>query len=580
MKNIEHLCRICVRESQFFKHIFSQGGTDDSVCKIINELCDLSIKETDGLPEHICRECYGKLVELQKFKKMCHDGSTALLSLKTKYSQVKNEDQIYQKKPLKASKSSGSPSPKKARKQQAAAAAARAKTPRGESEKQAPMNEVVVKAEPVDDDAIESTGEGEVINPEEMELQSPDSSGAGKRVRRKDSSPPSKTMNGRGSPGAGVSTNPGTLQSGQSKPPVDGAGKLKVRSQHFLMKSTPVAGANPVPPQFAIKQKALVLTNPSGIQGNVFLQPMGPNNFMPLMLANQPMILLQSPGNPGVLQAAYIKPNVFPANVQAQNTTKLPTANAHIPQPTILALQPQNVDNLQKMRKIVLQRVNNPVLRGGGVLAKPPVSTSDDGTVERVGDEGVSEQCGDVENGSEGERTDDAMEGQLGEEFPEPLEETDMGVSFLCKTVSSEHRPHVCETCGKCFRRRLHLRYHRSTHQDERPFACAECGKSFKLKTILTTHMMTHSREPPRFACNLCEKRFPTKARLKYHQVVHSSERNFECCTCQKRYKTKNQLSVHLRTHLVRQPQFPCPRCNMTFKQRMGLRKHQERLNH
>ncbi|XP_071439488.1 fez family zinc finger protein erm-like [Hetaerina americana] len=125
-----------------------------------------------------------------------------------------------------------------------------------------------------------------------------------------------------------------------------------------------------------------------------------------------------------------------------------------------------------------------------------------------------------------------------------------MGVSYLCTTVPSDHRPHVCETCGKCFRRELHLRTHRSTHRDERPFSCETCGKTFKLKAILNTHMVVHSPNPPQFACEHCDKCFPTRARLNYHQVTHSSEKKFECGVCRKRYKRKPHLAVHLRSHL------------------------------
>ncbi|KAJ9662824.1 hypothetical protein H2201_005905 [Coniosporium apollinis] len=49
-------------------------------------------------------------------------------------------------------------------------------------------------------------------------------------------------------------------------------------------------------------------------------------------------------------------------------------------------------------------------------------------------------------------------------------------------------RPHVCQTCGRCFARLEHLKRHERSHTKEKPFECPQCQRCFARRDLLLRH--------------------------------------------------------------------------------------------
>ncbi|KAM6959400.1 uncharacterized protein FYW47_010820 [Aplochiton taeniatus] len=81
-------------------------------------------------------------------------------------------------------------------------------------------------------------------------------------------------------------------------------------------------------------------------------------------------------------------------------------------------------------------------------------------------------------------------------------------------------RPHVCNVCGKRFRRGETLRRHDRVHTGEKPHACDVCGKTFREAFHLTKHLTVHSGQK-NYKCNLCGKVFAYAQSLVRHGKLH-----------------------------------------------------------
>lgn len=66
----EKFCRLCGSEKDVdhSTNVFSKSGIRKNLAKKISELLQVSIKEDDGLPSNICRQCEGKVLGLSEFK--------------------------------------------------------------------------------------------------------------------------------------------------------------------------------------------------------------------------------------------------------------------------------------------------------------------------------------------------------------------------------------------------------------------------------------------------------------------------------------------------------------------------------
>lgn len=114
------------------------------------------------------------------------------------------------------------------------------------------------------------------------------------------------------------------------------------------------------------------------------------------------------------------------------------------------------------------------------------------------------------------------------------------------KHIRIAHNPNTelfkCETCGKGFDLKYHLRLHiRSVHLQERNFECNVCHLRFFNNYTLSRHMKTHTGDY-QFKCQVCGKGYSTKFRLREHCKTH----NAVCYSCGTDCRDHDSLAAHV----------------------------------
>ncbi|XP_037796053.1 zinc finger protein 286A-like [Penaeus monodon] len=152
-------------------------------------------------------------------------------------------------------------------------------------------------------------------------------------------------------------------------------------------------------------------------------------------------------------------------------------------------------------------------------------------------------------------------------------------------TASKVVRIHTCPQCPyKTMRREHFLRHIKNVHQNHRPFLCDICGKAFKRQDALKQHHVTHYQSmssgrsgqigPYGFVCHICQKVCRSAAYLKEHMATHSEERSFLCEVCGASFKTRSVQRNHVQTIHRRPRSFTCPSCEKKFNTKYALRRH------
>ncbi|XP_067463056.1 zinc finger protein 436-like [Thunnus thynnus] len=145
----------------------------------------------------------------------------------------------------------------------------------------------------------------------------------------------------------------------------------------------------------------------------------------------------------------------------------------------------------------------------------------------------------------------------------------------LLQHLQTHVKTHVCQVCGKTFRRHVELAVHTRCHTGEKPFSCKVCGKCFSRKGNMEIHMRTHTGEKP-YRCGVCGKCFNITSSMIRHSRTHSGEKPYTCNFCFKGFTNSSDMKIHMRTHTGEKP-YTCLVCGKGFPLSTPLKYHMRR---
>jgi uncharacterized Zn-finger protein len=159
----------------------------------------------------------------------------------------------------------------------------------------------------------------------------------------------------------------------------------------------------------------------------------------------------------------------------------------------------------------------------------------------------------------------------LDEHFLEQEEKKKNSAKTKIKNIDLRY---ICDTCGKVFNLKSHLKRHNlRKHADHNAciYECFICSKKFAVKSDLTRHMISHE-SMRNFECGQCQMKFKSRSNLLSHiKNVHNTDRldaqkKHFCSICSKSYFHLRHLKYHIRKH-TDDRQYPCKfsECDKTF---------------
>lgn len=141
-----------------------------------------------------------------------------------------------------------------------------------------------------------------------------------------------------------------------------------------------------------------------------------------------------------------------------------------------------------------------------------------------------------------------------------------------------KHRFLECKTCAKKFLSKSAFEDHLNWHTGYRPFKCDVCSNTFRRRSDLAVHSrIIHSKG--KFKCHLCDYVAKHEGRLKSHMKT-SHEKPFVCGICDYRCGAKRRIEEHIMSkHQNTNPSFVCELCGGSFRGKLCLRAHQEKVH-
>ncbi|XP_050670714.1 zinc finger protein 84-like isoform X2 [Leptidea sinapis] len=150
----------------------------------------------------------------------------------------------------------------------------------------------------------------------------------------------------------------------------------------------------------------------------------------------------------------------------------------------------------------------------------------------------------------------------------------------------NKERPFACATCGKCYKRKDHLKIHSWTHM-KKEVVCNRCGKEFHtedqmLVHVNLVHLKLHEMGPQQGLNQLRSllgdqidvEVLNDRSSLTMTRESKKSERTHECHICHRKFKRKQHLKVHANVHLKKKPTVFCSSCNEGFVSREQYESH------
>ncbi|XP_078248356.1 zinc finger protein 335 isoform X3 [Pogona vitticeps] len=133
-----------------------------------------------------------------------------------------------------------------------------------------------------------------------------------------------------------------------------------------------------------------------------------------------------------------------------------------------------------------------------------------------------------------------------------------------------------CPVCDRVYPMQKRLTQHMKTHSSEKPHMCDKCGKSFKKRYTFKMHLLTHIQAVAnrRFKCEFCDHVCEDKKLLLNHQLLHVNEKPFRCSLCSYATVREDFLLSHVAVKHTGGKPFACEFCHFTTKHKKNLRLH------
>uniref|UniRef100_A0A8C0E9Y2 Zinc finger protein 335 n=1 Tax=Bubo bubo TaxID=30461 RepID=A0A8C0E9Y2_BUBBB len=133
-----------------------------------------------------------------------------------------------------------------------------------------------------------------------------------------------------------------------------------------------------------------------------------------------------------------------------------------------------------------------------------------------------------------------------------------------------------CPVCNRIYPMQKRLTQHMKTHSTEKPHMCDKCGKSFKKRYTFKMHLLTHIQAIAnrRFKCEFCDYICEDKKVLLNHQLSHMNDKPYKCSFCKYSTFREDFLVSHMAVKHTGGKPFACEFCHFTTKHKKNLRLH------
>uniref|UniRef100_A0A663NCR1 Zinc finger protein 335 n=1 Tax=Athene cunicularia TaxID=194338 RepID=A0A663NCR1_ATHCN len=133
-----------------------------------------------------------------------------------------------------------------------------------------------------------------------------------------------------------------------------------------------------------------------------------------------------------------------------------------------------------------------------------------------------------------------------------------------------------CPVCNRIYPMQKRLTQHMKTHSTEKPHMCDKCGKSFKKRYTFKMHLLTHIQAIAnrRFKCEFCDYVCEDKKVLLNHQLSHMNDKPYKCNFCKYSTFREDFLVSHMAVKHTGGKPFACEFCHFTTKHKKNLRLH------
>ncbi|KAG8446570.1 hypothetical protein GDO86_014138 [Hymenochirus boettgeri] len=133
-----------------------------------------------------------------------------------------------------------------------------------------------------------------------------------------------------------------------------------------------------------------------------------------------------------------------------------------------------------------------------------------------------------------------------------------------------------CPVCSRIYNMQKRLTQHMKIHSTEKPHMCDKCGKAFKKRYTFKMHLLTHLQcvGKSRYKCEFCEFICGDRKQLLNHQFTHMNDKPFKCNQCKYHTYRQDFLLSHMATKHAGGKPFACDYCHFTTKHKKNLRLH------